>query len=183
MARLGPLVATVCLATAPAMADQPFVADGIEILDYGIICSEGDVRREAAPETDLGYVTRPTGDVSVAATTRYVAAEPGLMFGVEAIARHAGLDDATMTVRHPPFPDTGTDEQSWETGFFTDEPTINYYRFDLPTEMVPGIWTFIAHANDTLLFSVEFRLRGPGLAPGYGEVCATLAAAVHAEHG
>ena len=101
-----------------------------------------------------------------------VPALMGLGFGVRGRAAD-GLDisGATFTVVHPPFPGSGTTEQSWRANYTDNALSTHLYRFDFPHEAQTGTWVMEATFEGELLYRVPFTVVPPEAYPGAKEMC------------
>jgi hypothetical protein len=66
-------------------------------------------------------------------------------------------DPVTITVTHPPFPDSGIEVERWTTRLGWEEFNLTGFSFDVPGELVLGTWTFEAHVGGRELFRVSSR--------------------------
>jgi hypothetical protein len=72
-------------------------------------------------------------------------------------------DPVTITVTHPPFPDSGIEVERWTTRLGWEEFNLTGFSFDVPEELVLGTWTFEAHVGARVV-PRSFR----GRSAGYG---------------
>jgi hypothetical protein len=162
---LMPMCALLLLADA-AFADGP-----LTVTEVGIFCPYERKGSILAPDTVMGTVDLiEDHPVDVKATT--VPAHLGLAFG----ARYRlvdGMPDqpATMIFTHPPMGATQATRQSWASTLFTDNNGLATYRFDLPDELVLGLWTMQIEVAGQRVFYQEFTVVPPGDAPMAIDVC------------
>ena len=141
-------------------------------LDAGIICKEGDRRREAAPDTRSGYIEVLEGPSRLGLSARRIPAVPGLGFGV--VARMSETEEAlgvTLVVTHPPMGAEGTVRESWQSDFLPGESIVNFFSFDLPEERVTGPWTMEALYQGRVLYTARFEVVDPAAMPDFVSPC------------
>jgi Domain of unknown function (DUF3859) len=154
------------LSADAALADGP-----LTVTEVGIFCPYDRNGTIDAPDTVMGTVDMiDDHPVDVHATT--VPAYPGLAFG----ARYRlidGLPDqpATMIFTHPPMGAAGATRQSWESMLFADNNGLATYRFDVPDELLPGLWTMQIEVEGQRVFYQEFTIVPAELAPMAIDVC------------
>lgn len=160
------------LAAAPVGAENATDAairvdpDAIAELVFGVYCSSDPVRTEEAPETASGVVNIVPGIPEIRFAQTIVPAALGVGFGVLSRAPAGVLHDpVTITVTHPPFPESGIEVERWVTQIDGEGLNLTGFSFDIPEELVLGTWTFSAHAGGTELFHVTFEVVPPDLAP------------------
>lgn len=170
----------ICLAVAvtlpwPMVAQDlpnPFKSDVIDSLVYGVYCAEGPIELEEAPDTAAGVVNIVPGIPEMRAVTTLVPAQIGIGFGVVVEARDGlFLDPATVTITHPPYPDTGIEVERWITSIDGDGPGLVGFSFEVESELVPGRWTFEAEHQGELIFRIDFEVVPPALLPDLAQGC------------
>jgi hypothetical protein len=149
-----------------ALAEGP-----LTVTEVGIFCPYDRQGSIAAPDTVMGTVDLIEDHLVDVHATK-VPAHLGLAFG----ARYRlvdGLPDqpATMIFTHPPMGPTGATRQSWESTLFADSNSLATYRFDLPDELVLGLWTMQIEVEGQRVFYQEFTVVPPGDAPMAIDVC------------
>ena len=157
-----------CASAVPAMAELAPItaAPGIVLEKVGIYCKLETEGREAAPETDLGYIQVLVATPEFAFDQREVPARLGISFGVLATSDR-DIAQARIEVRRP-----GTSKPDiWYSDFFADTPSLRGFSFDFASELTPGIWTFSAHDGDRQLYSVEFEVVPGSDLPGISSDC------------
>jgi hypothetical protein len=177
VSRALPLIAAT-LFPAPALADS-VTTDPIRVnpdliaeLVYGIYCAQDPVRTEAAPETASGVINIVPDLPAIRFVQTTVPAALGIGFGILSRAPDGMVHDpVTVTVTHPPFPGSGIAVERWTTRLDGVDFNLTGFSFDVPGELVPGIWTFSAHAGQTELFHVTFEVVPSDLAPGVLAEC------------
>ena len=175
--RAVPVLALAFL-TAPAFAESE-ASGGIRVnpdliaeLVYGIYCAEEPVRTEEAPEPASGVINIVPDLPRIRFAQTVVPAAIDIGFGV--LSRPAEglvLDPVTITVTHPPFPESGIEVERWVTRFDWEDFNLTGFSFDVPGELVLGTWTFTAHAAGVELFHVAFEVVPPDLAAGVLAEC------------
>lgn len=157
----GPLAAQDRMAGEDVRVDPDLIAE----LVYGVYCAEEPVRTEAAPETASGVINIVPDLPRIRFAQRIVPAALDIGFGVLSRAPEGmAHDPVTITVTHPPFPESGIEVERWTTSLAGDEFNLTGFSFDVPGELVTGTWTFTAHAGETELFHVAFEVVPPDLA-------------------
>jgi Domain of unknown function (DUF3859) len=149
-----------------ALAESP-----LTVTEVGIFCPYDRKGSIAAPDTVMGTVDLiDDHPVDVHATT--VPAQLQLAFGAR-YRLNDGLPDqpATMIFTHPPMGPTKATRQSWESTLIADTDGLATYRFDLPDELVLGLWTMQIEVDGQRVFYQEFTVVPPGAAPMAIDVC------------
>jgi len=149
---------------------NPDLIDGFE---YGLVCDTNVVGSAKAPDTDIGEINIISGTIEFSTRGTLVPVIPGLSFGVKTRAvGDINLAGVTFRVTHPPFIGTGTTKQSWQGFIEANRLSAQLYSFDLPSELVTGIWTLAAYQGDTLIYRISFDVIAPEDAPTYlKELC------------
>ncbi|MEJ6390958.1 DUF3859 domain-containing protein [Gymnodinialimonas ulvae] len=155
------------LAMAQSGAPNPRIADGIGDLAYGIYCAQEPERRDPAPNTASGHLNIVPTIPDLQFRQKLVPAELGIGFGVLATAAPGVIHDpVTVTVTHPPYPDSGIEVEQWTSDIDDLGPSLMGFSFDTPNELLLGEWTFSAHTSDgTELFHIAFEVVPPELMP------------------
>ena len=162
------LIATPALAAGDITGDPAMFLT----LDAGIICKEGDRRREAAPDTRSGFIEVIDGPSTLGQSARRIPAVPGLGFGVVAqMHETAEAQGVTLVVTHPPMGADGTVRESWQSDFLPGEAIVNFFSFDLAEERVTGPWTMEALHQGRLLYSAQFEVVDPAAMPNFVSPC------------
>ncbi|MCU4655081.1 DUF3859 domain-containing protein [Roseibacterium sp. SDUM158016] len=172
------ILPALILATATALAAAPSGAEGdtsggairvdpdqVAELVYGVYCAEDPVRTEEAPETASGVINIVPDLPRIRFAQTVVPAALDIGFGVLSRAPDGVIHDpVTITVTHPPFPDSGIEVERWTTRLDGEDFSLTGFSFDVPGELVLGTWTFSAHSGEKELFHVEFEVVPPELA-------------------
>lgn len=163
----------MALLVAPglAFARAEYDADRL-LITFGAFCQQDAVDEVPAPDTYSATVELLPEVPHILWPTHRIPALPGLSFGI----RSEGLDDEVfypvlIELVHPPFIGTDVTRQSYVTELGGEGPSINAYSFDIPEELVTGIWTFRAILDGEVLYFVEFEVVDPALAPSIGAGC------------
>ena len=156
--------ATVLQAEPPVYLDDKKIAG----FEYGLVCKFPVSGSKFAPDTDAGEINIIDGEVHFSAHGTVIPAILGMSFGIKSIL-HQGdqLDGVVFKVVHPPLLNSGRTEQSWIGDMSSQYPASQLYSFDLPSELVTGIWTISAHKDGALLYSVAFDVVWPKDSPEY----------------
>jgi hypothetical protein len=113
----------------------------------------------------LPYVAKKTAKIPVIR---------GLTFGVMASGKGPDiLQGVAMTISHPPFTDGSGTKERYKEVFGPPAPSFSGYTFDLPSEMVPGVWSVQADWNGQVLYRVEFEVVDASAMPDFRDPCAT----------
>lgn len=169
-------IALLCLLTLapPAVAQEvnPRVSPLLQDLVYGLYCAQEPDRRDPAPGTASGVINLVPVIPDFQFRQKLVPAEIGIGFGVLATAPPGVLHDpVTVTVTHPPYPDSGIEVETWVTDI---DDTLNLmgFSFDHAHELVLGEWTFSAHTlSGDELFHIAFQVVAPELLPQVISTC------------
>jgi len=171
----GVLVIAIAAGAAPAAPEAPWHDPALlDAFGFGLICADESGVREPAPGTIAGYIDIYAGDPWIARPTQLVPAVQGLAFGVIAQAG-AGMPEGAVTVRmtHPPMAPSGQSVETWESGFGTGVASANFFRFDIPEERVPGLWTMESFVDGRPVYRVTFEVVDPALLPDFVDPCPT----------
>ncbi len=169
------LALAICLFPLAAQAGPNIVADPalFVTLGAGIICADPPSEHQPAPDTISGFVDLVDGTVYLGRPAFRVPALPDLAFGVAGqVAPLSGAQGVTIHVTHPPMAPSGVTSQSWVSDFLPDSTTANFFRFDLPEERVPGLWTMQATLDGQVLYEASFEVVDPARLPGFTDPCA-----------
>lgn len=168
----------VCLAlvagagTAQEAPPNPFVSDALSALRYGIYCAQEPSEVRAAPDTAAGVVNLVTELPRIRFEQLVVPAAIGIGFGVIAqVPPGRSYDPVTVTVTHPPFPDSGVAVERWQTDLTDLGPGLMGFSFEYDTELVTGEWTFSAEAEGERLFHIAFQVVPQAAAPQIPIAC------------
>ena len=159
---------TVALLNAlPASAQSTHrVSPQLDQFIYGIYCAEEPDRRDPAPATASGMINIVPLIPDFQFRQTLVPADIGIGFGVIAsVLPGMFYDPVTVTVTHPPYPDTGIEVEQWVTNI-DDGQNLMGFSFDHASELVLGEWTFTAQALDgEELFHIAFEVVAPEVLP------------------
>ena len=111
-------------------------------------------------------------DPPFVSASRIVPATLGVGFGVKAQSEApAGLSGVLLEVLHPPMGPEGQTRQSFFTSMSGQSPSITFYQFDHPYELVTGQWTIRAYSGEVALLSVTFEVVDPRSVPELAVAC------------
>lgn len=162
------LMATPAGAAGNVTADPAVFA----LVDAGVVCATGDRRRKDAPGTRSGFVELVEGPFSIGLSAQRIPALPGLGFGVVATASEATPPQVMrVTVTHPPMGADGTERETWLADVSPGGSLVNFFRFDLQEERVPGVWTIEAQGQQGTLYSARFEVVDPAAMPDFVDPC------------
>ncbi len=152
---------------AQSNASNPRIGPAISELIYGAYCAQEPEREDPAPETATGTINIVPALPDFAFRTKIIPAEIGIGFGVLAQTQPGlALGPVTVTVTHPPYPDTGIEVERWQTDIDDLSPSLMGFSFDNANELLLGEWTFSAHTVDgEELFHMSFEVVAPELMP------------------
>ncbi|MBY4894615.1 DUF3859 domain-containing protein [Rhodobacteraceae bacterium N5(2021)] len=174
--RLALCLLTLCLMLLPppstAQEANPRVSPLLAELVYGLYCAQEPDRRDPAPGTASGVINMVPMIPDFQFRQKLVPAEIGIGFGVLATAPPDVLHDpVTVTVTHPPYPDSGIEVEQWITDV-DDGQNLMGFSFDHAHELVLGEWTFTAHTlAGEELFHIAFEVIAPELMPQVISTC------------
>lgn len=159
----------------PATAQQstnPRTSPAIAELVYGLYCAQEPEREDPAPDTASGTINIVPLIPNFQFRQKLVPAEIGIGFGVLATALPGVIHDpVTVTVTHPPYPDSGIEVEQWVTDI-DDGLNLMGFSFDHASELVLGEWTFSAHTLDgEELYFISFEVIAPELMPQVISAC------------
>lgn len=153
-------------------SDNPRIGPGVAELVYGLYCAQEPEREDPAPDTASGVINIVPGIPDFQFRQKLVPAEIGIGFGVLATAPPGVLHDpVTVTVTHPPYPDSGIEVEQWVTDV-DDGLNLMGFSFDHAGELMLGEWTFSAHTTSgDELFFISFQVVAPELMPQVISAC------------
>ena len=167
---LGLAAASMTCAADPA--DDP-LAEGAVVIAHGVICEVAISDTMAAPETESGVVNVIDGWQGFDVTTTRVPLQRGISFGLRVnVAKDAPALVGRAVVRHPPLGDAGVTMQSWSVALEPGGAAASIYTFELPHELVAGLWTFEIVAKGQVLASQSFDVVPVDQAQDVARVCA-----------
>ncbi len=149
-----------------------FVADPVELLDFGVICDVEIAGREPAPGTESGTLNI-VGDVqAMDVVTRVVPAQIGLTFGVrlEMPEGEAALS-GRVVVEHPPLGPGAVTREVWSSELAPGGALVSLFSFEVARELVQGRWIFRYEAGGEVLSEQHFDVVEPAAAPHVMDVC------------
>ena len=148
------------------------VSDPDVAITFGVYCKTRSVDSTPAPDTHAGYIDIIPDALQFQWAGRTVPASKGIGFGVNTqIVNGPGFANVTIITLHPPFIGTETTRQQYFSSFSPGSANSVGYSFDLPEELVTGIWTMEAWAEDRLLYRVPFNVVPAGQMPGIANAC------------
>lgn len=160
------------LVGAQAALDPGSISPEIANLEAGVICPPESVGSSPAPGTVAGATHIIDIDPPFVSTSRRVPAVIGIGFGVKAMAADGlGLDDVTMVVTHPPMGKEQVRTQSYGTRISGVAPSLTFYQFDYPYELVTGLWQMTAVRNDEVLYHTSFEVVPARQVPELASIC------------
>jgi hypothetical protein len=155
----------------PARAEITRGAD-VLALTAGVICAPEAIGFRDAPDTILGRTHILDQMPPFAAETLTVPAVLGVGFGVRVQATEdMGTDPLIVTLTHPPMGEGGVQQQSFNSTISGLDPTMAFYQFDYPYELVTGQWTFEGHRGGDLVYRVIFSVVPPQAVPELAAIC------------
>jgi hypothetical protein len=154
-----------------ALADPapPVTAPGITLNGYGILCRTGTTRREAAPDTSLGYIQIMAAMPEIAFVRQDIPARLDIHFGLIVTS-----DRDIAGVRSETWKPGASLPEVWYADFTANVPRARGFSFDFAHELQPGLWRMEAFDGATRLYSVEFEVRPGGDLPGLTSDCTLL---------
>ena len=158
--------------SASAQSTNPRIGAGLADMVYGAYCAQEPEREDPAPETASGTINIVPAIPDFQFRQKIIPAQIGIGFGVLASAPPGVLlDPVTVTVTHPPYPDSGITSERWVTDV-DDGPNLMGFSFDRASELVQGEWTFSAVTPDgEELFFISFEVVAPELMPQIISTC------------
>ncbi|WP_136645574.1 DUF3859 domain-containing protein [Tabrizicola sp. YIM 78059] len=159
------LLADAAAADPAPPAAGPLVAR----LQVGVFCSLDPLNQRPAPGTMSGWIHVPEGEITFHWPDRQVVpAQLGIAFGVRAqLVPGAFVAMGEMRVWRP-----GSDRpEVWDSAFGDMGGSVNFFRFDHDTELVPGSWRFEGWDGATQLFSAEFEVVPAEALPEIAQAC------------
>jgi hypothetical protein len=169
-------LALVCAAAAmPIVAqDAPeiFTSDTIARLVSGVYCASAPVDLQEAPGTVAGVVNIVSDLPVLLAETTRVPARIGIGFGaLVETTDGVVLEDVTITITHPAYPDTGIEVERWATSLDHAAPGLVGFSFERDSELVTGRWTFEADHDGEQLFRIDFDVVPAAALPDLAQAC------------
>lgn len=169
------VVLTLCLiAAGPSFAGNvgAWVDESRLSLTFGAFCQQTSVGEVPAPDTHAQKIDLLSETPEIRWATQRIPAVPGISFGIRSESHDEEiLSPVLIELIHPPFRGIGTTRQSYLTRLGGDGASINAYSFDLPEEMVPGVWTFTAWQDGAKLYEVSFDVVPASQAPEIAGGC------------
>lgn len=135
-------------------------------ITYGAFCQLASVGEVPAPGTHADKIDLMPVVPDIRWPGTSVPAVPGISFGVRSTSPEGVIfDPVVIELRHPPFGGIGPSRQIYITRLGGDGASINAYSFDLPEELVTGMWTLRATHDGQVLYEVSFDVVPPALLP------------------
>ncbi|MEO1640767.1 MAG: DUF3859 domain-containing protein [Pseudomonadota bacterium] len=148
------------------------VSSVISNVEVGIVCPPEPIGSTPAPGTIAGATHIIVEEPQFVSVGSVVPAAIGVGFGVKSQAVDpAGLGAITMVLTHPPMGDAQITLQQFQTSISGQDPSLTFYQFDYPYELVEGTWMFTAMQGEQALFSVSFEVVDPLGMPSLAEMC------------
>lgn len=140
--------------------------------EAGIVCPPEPIGTEPAPNTLAGTTYVIADDPAFVSHGRQVPAVLGVGFGVKSRPTD-GTDYLTVTIvlTHPKMGDAGVTVQSYDTQISSIGPSLAFFQFDHPYELVKGRWTFTAKSENAVLYSIDFEVVDPAQVPNLADIC------------
>jgi hypothetical protein len=177
MTRIRPasfLLALLALTALPAVADPapPRTAPVVAGLEVGVFCALEAMGRAPAPGTRTGWIHVPDREITFHwPDQQIVPASIGLAFGVSAqLAPGEQIANAEIRVYQP----GSQTPEIWGSNFYDIEPSVSFFRFDHPHELIQGLWRFEAWDGAILLYSVEFEVVPAEAIPKITQACGAV---------
>ena len=165
------VIFTFGVSLAPALAEV-MPSSQIASVEAGVICPPDPIGTTPAPGTLAGETHIIAQEPEFVATGQKVPAVLGLGFGVKARAANAeGIEPVKMVLTHPAMGRDAVTSQNFLSRISGNDPSLTFYQFDYPYELVTGIWQFTAMAGDTILYSVSFEVVDPRQMPDLADIC------------
>lgn len=164
------LAAGLALA-APAGAELPLrLASDVAELTRGLICAPPPAGRREAPDTAFGWIHVPDEPIVIRREGTTVPAVLGIGLGVRFRLHGEAPRLLRYVVEHPPMEPQGRTRQSWD-GWTRGEGEHVFFQFDLPEELLPGLWSFTAFDGRHEVFHATFKVVTPEEAPELAQLC------------
>ncbi|MCU0802654.1 MAG: DUF3859 domain-containing protein [Rhodobacteraceae bacterium] len=157
---------------APARPMDPVIGPMMADVQFGVFCALTPTGRAAAPGTLSGWIHQIDGPFAFDwPGQNRVPARIGIAFGVIATAAPDGfVADAEIRVFRP----GATTPETWQSSFGDQEPSLAFFRFDRPDELIPGRWAFEASQAGNRLYRVEFEVLPPAESAGVAAACGAV---------
>jgi hypothetical protein len=155
------LVAITAL-TIPAQAEpaKPTIFPPITSIEVGVFCDPDGAERLAAPDTELGWITRAPKEIDMGPSRQVLPADLGLAFGVTVTSEQPF---ATILVRVTRPGRKKPDE--WTAALRAGVKEYSYFAFEYAFEQVPGLYVIEGFADAAPLYRAEFEVRPTGSMP------------------
>jgi hypothetical protein len=144
-----------------ARADMapPRVGDGIVFVEAGLFCPLTATGREAAPDTERGYVDVIDQIMTADFATTTVPGEVGIGFGIRfKLPEGAPSRAARIVTTHPPFGSPPVTTESYATTVHGDSTNASLFTFDFPYEIALGEWTLSVEIGGEIVLSQRFNV-------------------------
>ncbi len=164
---------SLVLMILPGLTAAQVTSDTAQMtVTQGIFCEIDSVATMEAPGTAAGHIELYDRTPEFQWLGSVVPTVPGLSFGVRVDTEGAlSFGDTVITLTHPPLKGTDITEQTYVTTLGGDGPSVNAYTFDLPEELVTGVWTFTASQNGRELYRAQFNVVPASQAPQIAAGC------------
>ncbi|MEM9584473.1 MAG: DUF3859 domain-containing protein [Pseudomonadota bacterium] len=141
-------------------------------LRYGLVCGSDTAETIPAPQTAQGTIQKREDWQNIILETQIIPLVKGMALGVDvAPAGPREIGDVTITVTHPPFNESGLTIDKWSAKFTSNGSNLNFFEFEVPDEMVEGIWTMTARKGIRTLYTVSFKVVDPATVPEMANLC------------
>ncbi|OYW50712.1 MAG: hypothetical protein B7Z10_11880 [Rhodobacterales bacterium 32-66-7] len=168
------LALALTLVAGPALGEPAPPAPGpmVARLEVGVFCALQAMDQMPAPGTISGWIHVVDRDIAFHWPDRQVVpAALGLAFGVKAALKPgASAPFAEMRIYKPGF----ATPEVWETAFSDLAPSLAFFRFDTPGELIPGLWRFEAWDGDIQLYTAEFEVVPAAALPDIAKACGAV---------
>ena len=144
-------------------------------LEAGIICPPETIETVPAPDTLAGKTHVIDIEPPFVSNAQLVPAALGIGFGIKSqTVIEGGLEGVTMVVTHPAMGPNATASQSFTTSISDRDPSLTFYQFDYPYELVLGSWQMTAMHDEEILYQVQFDVVEAKMLPNLARACGYL---------
>lgn len=162
-------LAPAALAGPGAEPVPPLLSEGIARLEFGVFCAWQQMDRAPAPGTETGWIHVPLDQIDFTwAGQQVVPAVIGMGFGIKATGA-PGFATAVGETRV--FRPGRAEPEAWASDISEIGPTLAFFRFDRPEELIPGTWAIEGWDRGNRLYRVEFEVVPATALPGLAGAC------------